>query len=113
MLIEEPALAEATMAISMRHRSPCGEHWGKIQADLHNWRAITIINQRIGSSDPVAKKLTDAMLGAVFTLAFGERVAHDEAAWKVHVDGLSQMIMLRRAQGEHLLPSWFQNLLVL
>ena len=100
------------MAISVKHRSPFGESWGRTQADLHNARAIAIINHRIGSSEPLAKKLTDGVLGAVFTLAFAERVARHEDTWKIHVGGLSQMIMLRRDHGERALPSWFQNLLV-
>ncbi|EEU36746.1 uncharacterized protein NECHADRAFT_51893 [Fusarium vanettenii 77-13-4] len=100
-LLAEPALIEASMAIGLkytpRHRTP----WTSREADIRKCMAISMINKRLDT----AAGLSDGMLGAVFTLAFAERLASDEKALEVHIQGLAQMIRLRRAAGITRVPS--------
>ncbi|KAF7554810.1 hypothetical protein G7Z17_g2663 [Cylindrodendrum hubeiense] len=101
LFMSEPALLEASMAIAFRtapgHQSASNSR----RADLHAFRAVSIVNQRLSTTSTM---LTDGVLAAVFTLALSERLAHNEAAWNVHVDGLSQMIKLRRSSGNDDFP---------
>ncbi|RSL80294.1 hypothetical protein CEP51_006671 [Fusarium floridanum] len=107
-LVAEPALIEASMAIGLkytpRHRSP----WTSREADIRKYMAISMINKRLNT----AAGLSDGMLGAVFTLAFAERLASDERALDVHIQGLAQMIRLRRAAGITQVPSWFSDFII-
>lgn len=95
------------MAIGIRHWSPDVSY--QQLAEFHSSRAANIIIQRLES----AQAPTDADLLAVFTMAFGARLMHDDLAWNIHIDGLAQMIRERHSRGEPDLPSWFCDLCVL
>lgn len=41
-----------------------------------------------------------------------KRVAQNEAVWNVHVDGLAQMLKIRRSNDQLRVPSWFSDLLL-
>ncbi|KAM5377904.1 hypothetical protein ACJZ2D_004808 [Fusarium nematophilum] len=104
LLLSEPALVEASMAIALTYSS----RWDSREGDVRKGRAIHMINQRLDS--PLG--LTDGVLGAVFTLTFAERLANNETALNVHVEGLAQMIKLRRSSGEDTIPPWFSDFLL-
>ena len=95
------------MATAMRFFSP--EVSYQQLAGFHSSRASSFIIQRIGSGQGP----TDAVLFAVSTMAFGERLMHNDLAWNIHIDGLAQMIRERRSRGEFELPQWFRDLCVL
>jgi hypothetical protein len=91
LIVSEPALVEATMAIGTRLWSP-----------RLSWQ------RRAGTH----QSQTEAMLAAVSTMAFAERLANDDLAWNVHIDGLAQMIKERHSQGMSL-PWWLHDIIVL
>lgn len=107
LLASEPALIESTMAVGLRHWSPnascqreAREHWS---------RAVDVIVERISSGHAD----TDAVIAAVATMAFGERLALDDVAWGIHIDGLARLLKQRREQTGSALPSWFYDLIIL
>ncbi|KAK5997683.1 hypothetical protein PT974_00038 [Cladobotryum mycophilum] len=110
LLVSEPAFLEATLSLAYRYetRHRCVGANG-LPPDIHIYRAIKLINRRL--EDP-STALSDGILGAVFTLAFNERLAGNEQAWNIHVEGLSQMVKGRRDQGQRDPPRWFFNLLL-
>ncbi|KAM6509985.1 hypothetical protein FALCPG4_017618 [Fusarium falciforme] len=107
-LLAEPALIEASMAIGLKYTPRRRSPWTSREADIRKCMAISMINKRLDT----AAGLSDGMLGAVFTLAFAERLASDERALDVHIQGLAQMIRLRRAAGITRVPSWFSDFLI-
>jgi hypothetical protein len=106
-LASDAALIESTMAIGIRNW--CNGISFQSMAEVHSSRASSIMIHRIQNGTPY----TDAMLATVFTMAFGERLRHDDVAWSIHVYGLAQLIGERYSQGVHHLPPWFLDLLVL
>lgn len=95
------------MAIGIRHWSPdasCQE-----KAVAHSCKAANIIIQRIKSETAH----TGAVLGAVLSMAIGERLMHNDLIWNIHVDGLANLITERRSQGECDLPPVLSNFLIL
>ncbi|KAH6647453.1 hypothetical protein BKA67DRAFT_682656 [Truncatella angustata] len=108
LLVSEPALLESSMAVGARHWSPDASF--QRQAEAHWSRAAGLVARRIGSG---AAAHVDAVLGAVLTMAFGERLRCDGEAWAVHIDGAAQLIRERRSRGVGGLPSWFYDLLIL
>ncbi|KAF7559276.1 hypothetical protein G7046_g4879 [Stylonectria norvegica] len=68
-----------------------------------------MINSRL---DDTSSRLSDGVLSAVFTLAFSERLLKNELAWNAHLEGLAQMVALRRAQSENPIPQWFGDLIL-
>jgi hypothetical protein len=65
-VLSEPALLEASLAISLRHRS------GVLARQTSNWyayRAVRMVNERLGEP---REKLTDGLIAAVFTLSYSE-----------------------------------------
>ncbi|RDL37372.1 Uncharacterized protein BP5553_04805 [Venustampulla echinocandica] len=107
LLVSEAALAEVSMAIGIRHWSPdasCQE-----KAVAHSCKAANIIIQHIKSKTAHAS----AILGAVLSMAIGERLVHNDLVWNIHVDGLANLITERRSQGEYDLPPVLCNFLIL
>lgn len=95
------------MAIGIRHWSPdasCQEN-----AVAHSSKAANIIIQRIKSETAH----TDAVIGAVLSITIGERLVHNDLNWNIHVDGLANLIIERRTQGECDLPPVLCNFLIL
>lgn len=106
LLVSEPALLESSLAIGTRHNASdrmCGQ-----DAETHSIRAVNMLLQRIKTG----QAHMDAVLAVVMTMAFGERLARNDAAWNVHIDGLTQLVKERYAQGVPNLPSWFIGLLI-
>jgi hypothetical protein len=56
---------------------------------------------------------SDGFFGAVITMAISERFLRNDAAWKIHMDGLVQVITARQAQGIESIPSLFTDLTIL
>lgn len=106
LIVSEPALVEATMVIGMRLWSP-RLSWQR-RAGTHQSKALNLTIQKIGSKRPQ----TEAMLAAVSTMAFAERLANDDLAWNIHIDGLAQMIKERQSQ-DMSLPWWLHDIIVL
>ena len=103
----EAAFAEISMAIGIRHWSPdtsCQE-----RAMAHSFNAANTIIQRIKSETAH----TGAIIGAVLTMAIGERLMHNDLTWNIHVDGLANLITERRLRGERDLPPELCNFLLL
>ncbi|KAK6208427.1 ATP-dependent rRNA helicase spb4 [Pestalotiopsis sp. IQ-011] len=106
LICSEPSLLQTTLAIGVRHWAPDAEYQ---QVADECWSAATnIMIQHISSGKPC----TDAVLGTVMTMAFGERLVQNEAAWEIHIDGLAKMISHRFEHGERSLPSWLYDLLI-
>ncbi|KAM0812191.1 hypothetical protein AB5N19_14508 [Seiridium cardinale] len=106
-LVSEPALIESSMVVGARYWSP--DLFCQQLAEVYSSRAANLIVQRIQSGRAHA----DAVIGAVLTMAFGERLAHNDLAWNVHIDGVAQLIRERRSHGFDRLQTWFINLLIL
>jgi hypothetical protein len=66
LALSEPALLDASMAISLRH-SP-GVLATRV-ADWYTYRAVGMVNKRLDDSP---EKLTDGLVAAVFTLSYCE-----------------------------------------
>lgn len=98
---------ESSMAIGIRYWSP--DVLYQQRAEAHSSKAVNIIIQRIESGHGH----TDAVLGAVLSIAFGERLKHNDFAWNIHIDGLVQLVKDRRCQGVSELPFWLCDLLIL
>ncbi|KAF3025614.1 hypothetical protein E8E14_012738 [Neopestalotiopsis sp. 37M] len=45
-------------------------------------------------------------------MAFGERLVQNNAAWKVHIDGLTEMLNQRYERGERFLPPWLYEMVI-
>ncbi|SPJ74253.1 uncharacterized protein FTOL_03983 [Fusarium torulosum] len=108
LLQSEPALVEASVTIALRHCPRRQNPKGFREASLCKGRAIKLINERLNT--PLG--LTDGVLSAVFTLTFAELLESDGEARKVHIQGLAQMIKVRRSSGNNALPSWFCDFLL-
>lgn len=106
LIVSEQALVEATMAIGMRFWSP-QPPWQR-RAETHQSKALNLTIKRIGSERPQ----TEAMLAAVSTMAFAGRLANDDVAWNIHIDGLAQMIKERYSEGMGL-PWWLHDIIIL
>ncbi|KAI0448233.1 hypothetical protein F5B21DRAFT_498247 [Xylaria acuta] len=106
LLISEPALVESSMAVGLRHWSS-DRDYQQIACNFSSKATETII-QRIGSG----RGTSDAVLAAVLTLAFGERLVHNDLAWNIHIDGAVQLVYERISRGSPALPCWFEDLLI-
>ncbi|KAI0551809.1 hypothetical protein F4679DRAFT_124729 [Xylaria curta] len=106
LLLSEPALFESSMAIGLRHWSPCREY--QMIAYESSSKAIKTIIQCIGSG----RGVTDAVLAAVLTMAFGERLVHDDLAWNIHIDGAVRLVCERISQGLPALSPWIEDFLI-
>ncbi|KAI8631870.1 hypothetical protein F5Y19DRAFT_422399, partial [Xylariaceae sp. FL1651] len=107
LLISEPALVESSMSIGMRHWSPDRKY--QQLARYHSSKATNTIIQRI----QYGRAHTDAVLAAVMTMAFGERLRHNELAWNIHIDGAAQLVRDRISKGTLGTWPWFWDLLIL
>jgi len=92
-ILSEEALAEVSLAIGMIHWSPAASD--RERAVAHSSRASNVLVQRIKSG----KAHTTAVMAAVMSMAIGARLAQEEVAWNIHIDGLASIIAERRAQG--------------
>ncbi|KAH8886249.1 hypothetical protein GQ53DRAFT_728038 [Thozetella sp. PMI_491] len=107
--LAEPALLEASLALASVYRG-FSDPTAVINANMHRARAIGIINSRL--NDPVAA-VTDGVLGAVFTLAYCERLEKRDKEYQVHMLGFGRMIQLRKERSNtNASLSWFSDLLV-
>lgn len=95
------------MAIGEKYWSP--NVASKRRAEVHSNLAVNTVIQRIQSR----QAQTDGVLGAVMTMAFGERLARNDVGWNVHIDGVAQIIKERHARGIFDLPPWFLDLQIL
>jgi hypothetical protein len=107
LLVSEAALAEVSMAIGIRYWSPNVSYQKKSVA--HSSKAANIIIQRIKSETAH----TGAVIGAVLSMAIGERLMHNDLIWNIHVDGLANLSTERRSQGECDLPPVLCDFLIL
>ncbi|RBR07949.1 hypothetical protein FVER53590_10822 [Fusarium verticillioides] len=108
LLHSEPALVEASMAIAISHSPRLQRTQGIREASVRKGRAIKMINERLDT--PLG--LTDGVLSAVFTLTFAELLESDAEARDVHIQGLAQMIKVRRSLGNTDIPSWFGDFIL-
>ncbi|BCS26786.1 uncharacterized protein APUU_51497A [Aspergillus puulaauensis] len=106
LFTSEPVLVEATMAVAVRHWSP--EYSWQSQADHHSYIAVNLLKERIAS----ISTRPNAVLGAVITMVFGAALACDDIAWKIHIEGLVQIINDRESRDPLGLPSWLIDLIV-
>lgn len=107
LIASEPSLLQSTMAIGIRHWSP-----NALYQEVAQWywsRATDNMIRHISSGSA----WTDAVLLTVVTMAFGERLAHNDYAWGIHIEGLAQIIRHRYMSGGADLPSWLYDLLIL
>lgn len=109
LFMAEPALLEASMVIALRNRPGFQSPSCSDMADQHAVRAIHILNKRLSTA---STGLTDGVLSAVFTLALSERLVNNDTAWNIHINGLSQIIRLRRSNGVDEVPPWFSDFLL-
>ncbi|KAL4963698.1 uncharacterized protein BDV14DRAFT_83800 [Aspergillus stella-maris] len=107
LIISDPALTQATLAVAISQWSP-DSSW-QTKADEHSCIAVTLIKQRITST--IASQ-PDGVLGAVMTMAFGAALARDAIVWEVHAEGLAQIIKEREKKSPLGLPTWFLDLIV-
>lgn len=105
-LSSDSAVLDATLAVGVRHWTP-GPSWEQC-AQLHSSRALQGMVRHICSG----RAHTDAAFVTAVTMAFGERLAHNEAAMELHIDGIVQLISERRSRGISPVPSLFVNLLI-
>ncbi|KAH6993039.1 hypothetical protein EDB82DRAFT_498321 [Fusarium venenatum] len=108
LLQSEPALVEASISIALRHCVGRKDNTTFRQAVIHKGRAIQRVNQKLGSPSG----LTDGVLSAVFTLTYAELLESDSKARNAHIEGLAQMIRVRRSTGNTAIPSWFCDFLL-
>ncbi|KAL6917126.1 hypothetical protein FSST1_008621 [Fusarium sambucinum] len=108
LLQSEPALIEASISIAVRHCVGRKDNTAFRQALIHKGRAIRRVNQKLG----LPSGLTDGVLSAVFTLTFAELLESDSKARNAHIEGLAQMIRIRRSTGNTAIPSWFCDFLL-
>ncbi|KAK7212196.1 hypothetical protein V2G26_019374 [Clonostachys chloroleuca] len=107
LITSEPVVFEASLAGGMRCWGPDDE--SQQNADLHLSKATKLLVDRI-SCEQVP---SDAMIGAVMTMAFGERMADNDEAWNVHMEGLIKMMQQRRHHGASSLPPVLRSLVAL
>ncbi|KAL4940279.1 hypothetical protein BDV06DRAFT_23195 [Aspergillus oleicola] len=107
LIISEPALTQATLAVAVSQWSP--ETSWQTKADEHSCTAVSLIKQRIAST--IATQ-PDGVLGAVMTMAFGAALARDAVVWGIHMRGLAQIIVGREEKDPLTLPSWFLDLII-
>ncbi|VTO85035.1 unnamed protein product [Fusarium graminearum] len=108
LLQSEPALVEASTSIALSHCTGQKDDVTFRQAVLHKGRAIKRINQKLSSPSG----LTDGVLSAVFTLTYAALLESDSKARDAHIQGLAQMIRVRRSVGNTAIPSWFCDFLL-
>ncbi|KAB5562774.1 hypothetical protein GE09DRAFT_1109664 [Coniochaeta sp. 2T2.1] len=97
-IASDASLAEISIALGMRHWSPDASVQRK--AVVHASNAASLIIQRI-KTDTAHEA---AVLGAVLSMAIGERLLNNVPVWNIHIDGLAKMITERRVHGTPDLP---------
>ncbi|KAI1172786.1 hypothetical protein F4777DRAFT_581549 [Nemania sp. FL0916] len=105
LLISEPALVESSMAFALRHWSTIKDSQ-RIADDITS-QAMENIIQRIRTGQGA----TDAVLAAALTMAFGERLLHNNRAWSIHIDGAVQVVNVRISRGLPTLSPWLEDIL--
>ncbi|KAH8908114.1 hypothetical protein BR93DRAFT_927144 [Coniochaeta sp. PMI_546] len=106
-IASEAALAEVSIAIGMRHWSPDPSVQRK--AVVHSSKAANIVIRRIQSETAH----TSAVLGAVLSMAIGERLLNNTPVWHIHIEGLAKIITERYSQGERDLPALLSSFLIM
>jgi hypothetical protein len=97
---------EATLTTGMSQSSDEGR---QISSRCHSSAASNLIYSHIQTGAVYG----DALLGAIFTMAFSERLQLREMAWHAHVQGFAAIMRARLAQGMSQLPLWLMDLLTL
>lgn len=95
------------MAVGLRYWEPDAS--SQQEARAHWSRAVEVIVERIGSG----RADTDAVITAVATMAFGERLALNETAWTVHIDGLALLLEQRHKRIDSMLPYWLYDMMAM
>ncbi|KAF3021148.1 hypothetical protein E8E14_013864 [Neopestalotiopsis sp. 37M] len=108
LLLSEPALVEASVSIGLKHDPHHRCMWGPHESAIRKGRAIKMINERLNT--PAG--LSDGLLSAVFTLTWAEHLGSDVNAMEIHIQGLAQMIKLRRSSGNNDIPPWLSDFLL-
>ncbi|KAH8893946.1 hypothetical protein GQ53DRAFT_101434 [Thozetella sp. PMI_491] len=106
LVASEPALFESSMAAGIRQWSP--DPSCQRRAEAHACKATHLLIQHFRSGSVH----TDAILGAVSSMAVGERTAGNDAAWFIHLDGLAQIMRERHAQGMPEIPGWLCDIFI-
>lgn len=106
-VLSEPALFEGIVGVNMRHWSPAPAF--QKRAEDHSSRAVSIIIDHIRSGTAHQ----DGVLGAVATMALSESLDRNEKSWRMHLDGLAQILEERKAWGVRSMPSWFTGFIVM
>ncbi|KAI0502852.1 hypothetical protein F5B22DRAFT_631659 [Xylaria bambusicola] len=106
LLVSEPVLVESSMAFGLRHWSRSTDYQ-QLACDFSSKATENIIN-RIGTG----RGFTDAVLAAVLTMAFGERIVHNDVAWNIHIDGAVQLVTERVSRGLPALSPLLEELLI-
>ncbi|KAK5633676.1 hypothetical protein RRF57_009390 [Xylaria bambusicola] len=106
LLVSEPVLVESSMAFGLRHWSQDNDYQ-QLACDFSSKATENIIN-RIGTG----RGITDAVLAAVLTMAFGERIVHNDVAWNIHIDGAVQLVIERVSRGLPAVSPLLEELLV-
>ena len=107
MLVSDTALAEISIALGLGYWSQdasCQE-----KALMHSCKATHVVIQRIQSETAH----TGAVIGAVLSMAIGERLVHNDITWNIHIGGLANLIIKRRSRGICDLPEVLYNFLIL
>ncbi|KAF7535371.1 hypothetical protein G7054_g5428 [Neopestalotiopsis clavispora] len=107
-LVFPEALVEASVSIGLKHDPHHRCMWGPHESAIRKGRAIKMINERLNT--PAG--LTDGLLSAVFTLTWAEHLGSDVNAMEIHIQGLAQMIKLRRSSGNNDIPPWLSDFLL-
>ncbi|KAI1421932.1 hypothetical protein F5Y12DRAFT_663562 [Xylaria sp. FL1777] len=106
LLISKPATVESFIVFGLRHWSP-DKDYQEVLCD-HSSKATKNIIQHIDSG----RGTTDAVLAAVLTIAFGERLVHNDLAWNIHIDGAVQMVNERRLLGLPAMSPLLEDILI-
>ncbi|KAL2212450.1 hypothetical protein CC79DRAFT_412592 [Sarocladium strictum] len=107
MFISEPAFMEATVASALRGWSP-GPECEK-RANYHYDRAYRMAIQRMSSKST----LDYGLMGFMMTMAVDARIALDDEAWKVHMDGILQFLRSESRSNGHEVQFFFVDLLIM
>lgn len=106
LLTSEPALIEATMAVSLRSWTSNSEC--RRRSDFHTSKAIRLIIDRVVTG----QAHTDGFLFVAMTLAFREYLLQNHSASEVHLNAVSQAAAGRRNRGMEPLPPMLVDLLI-
>ena len=106
LLTSEPALVEATMAVTMRSWQRSKECIRR--SDIHSSKALRITIDRVKAGEAY----TDGFLAVTLTLSFGELLLQNKEGWEVHIHAAAQAMAERRARGMDVSPPMLIDLMI-